>query len=63
MTGKLYHRIKKDNGKWSWVACTREFNICKICLMMEMEMEMMEMEMEMMEMERANADVKVKKNE
>ena len=56
MTGKLYHRIKKDNGKWSWVACTREFNICKICLMMEMEMEMMEME-------RANADVKVKKNE
>ena len=36
MTGKLYHRIKKHDGKWSWVACTRDMvgMTCLFCALL-----------------------------
>ena len=37
MSGKLYHRIKK-NGKWTWIACQtpapQEDGKCQICVKM-----------------------------
>lgn len=29
MSGKLYHRIKKVDGKWTWRPCLGE--LCLIC--------------------------------
>jgi hypothetical protein len=42
MSGKLYHRVKKGDGKWTWVACQRDYfksehNLCPVCATMEIE--------------------------